>query len=147
YPDLEIHRIIKEQIKFGISDKREKYLSEFVEKASKQASTNERHAEEAERELDSLKKAEYMEDKIGEEFEGIIGSITNFGMFIELPNTIEGLVHISDMDDDYYVYDEVKMNLTGENTQKVYSLGDKIKIRVSKVDLDTREIFFEIDND
>ena len=88
-----------------------------------------------------------MEDKIGEEFEGIIGSITNFGMFIELPNTIEGLVHISDMDDDYYVYDEVKMNLTGENTQKVYSLGDKIKIRVSKVDLDTREIFFEIDND
>lgn len=146
YPDLEIHRIIKEELRFGIGDKRERYLNEFVEEASKRASENERHAEEAERELDSLKKAEYMAEKIGEKFEGIIGSITNFGMFIELENTIEGLVHISDMDDDYYVYDDIKMDLTGENNEKVYSLGDKIKIIVSKVDLDTREIFFEIDN-
>ncbi len=104
----------------------------------------ERLAEEAEREVDDLKKAEYMMDRIGEEFEGIISSVTSFGIFVELPNTIEGLVHITDLDDDYYVYDEKHLMLLGQRTKKIYRLGDSVKVKCSKVDIDNREIFFDI---
>jgi len=144
YPDLIIHRIIKEYLNGEINEKRIGSLSKEVEYASKQSSETERTAQEAEREVDDLKKAEYMLDKIGLQFDGIISSVTSFGMFIALANTIEGLVHISNMDDDYYIYDERHLSLMGERTKKIYRLGDEIKVKVTKVDMAVREIFFEI---
>lgn len=147
YPDLIIHRIIKESLNGGLSDSRDKKLRKIVEDASKQSSDTEKIAVEAEREVDDLKKAEYMSERIGEEFEGIISSVTNFGMFVELPNTIEGLVHISFLDDDYYSYDEKRILLIGERTKKVYRLGDELKVKCSKVDLEAHEVYFEIVKD
>ena len=147
YPDLEIHRIIKEFLNGGIDETRANKLLPIVTEVSKQASEMERVAVDAERELDALKKAEYMANHLGEEFEGIISSVTNFGLFVELPNTIEGLVHITSLYDDYYVYDERYMKLAGEHSGKVFSLGEKINVVVSNVNLDSREIFFEIKND
>lgn len=144
YPDLIIHRIIKEYIHGRIDEKRVKRLTAEVEYAAKQSSETERIAEEAEREVDDLKKAEYMSERIGMEFDGIISSVTNFGMFVELPNTIEGLVHISTINDDYYVYDEKHLSLIGEKTKNVYKLGNEVKIKVSKVDTFAHEIFFEL---
>ena len=85
-----------------------------------------------------------MLDKVGEEFDGIISSVTNFGMFVELPNTIEGLVHISDLHGDYYVYDDRHLSLIGERTKKVYKLGDEVRVLCSKVDVENHEIYFEI---
>lgn len=144
YPDLIIHRIIKEFINGKIDDNRLKKLTGEVEAASKQSSDMERLAQDAEREVDDLKKAEYMSERIGEEYEGIVSSVTNFGMFVELPNTIEGLVHMSTMDDDYYVYDERHLSLIGERTKNIYRLGDDVKIRVLKVDMFSHEIYFEL---
>ncbi len=144
YPDLQIHRIIKEFINGKISDERIKKLEKAVERASKQSSEMERVAQEAEREVEDLKKAEYMKERIGEEFTGLVSSITSFGMFVQLENTIEGLVHISDLDDDFYVYDENHLTLTGERTKKLYRLGDFVKVTCTKVDIDTREIYFNL---
>ncbi|NMM65260.1 ribonuclease R [Clostridium sp. P21] len=144
YPDLIIHRIIKEFINGKINDNRMQRLTSEVEYASKQSSEMERIAQDAEREVEDLKKAEYMSERIGEEFEGIISSVTNFGMFVELPNTIEGLIHISSLDDDYYVYDEKHLSLIGERTKNIYKLGDEAKIKVSKVDMFAHEIYFEL---
>ena len=144
YPDLIIHRIIKEVINEGLSDKRTEKLRKEVEIASKQSSDMERVAMEAEREVDDLKKAEYMSERIGQEFDGIISSVTNFGLFVELPNTIEGLVHMSSLDDDYYVFDERHLTLVGERTKKMYKLGEEVKIIVSKVDLASHEVYFDI---
>ncbi len=104
----------------------------------------ERVAMEAEREVDDLKKAEYMNERIGEEFDGIISSVTNFGLFVELPNTIEGLIHMTSLDDDYYVFDERHLTLVGERTKKTYKLGEDIRVVVSKVDLASHEVYFEI---
>ena len=144
YPDLQIHRIIKEQLNNKIDDKRAARLSNIVEIASKQSSEMERLAQEAEREVDDLKKAEYMQERIGEEFQGIISSVTSFGLFVELPNTIEGLIHITTLDDDYYVYNEAHLCLIGERTKKIYRLGDEVKVRCSRVDIDNREIYFDL---
>lgn len=147
YPDLQIHRIIKEHLNGKIDSKRSKKLVAIVDGASKQSSEMERLAQEAEREVDDLKKAEYMKDRIGEVYDGIISSVTGFGAFIELPNTIEGLVHITSFRDDYYIYDEARLLLVGERTKKIYRLGDKVKVLCSKVDIPNREIFFEIVED
>ena len=107
-------------------------------------SKRERRAVDAERETDDLKKAEYMLDKIGEEYDGIISSVTNFGMFVELPNTIEGLVHVSYMTDDYYRFDERQLAMIGERTAKVFRIGDEISVRVSNVNKEERSVDFEI---
>lgn len=144
YPDLQIHRIIKEFLNGKLDEKRAKQLIPIVSEASKQASEMERVAVDAERELDALKKAEFMHKHIGETFEGIISSVTSFGLFVELPNTIEGLVHITSLYDDYYVYDDRYMTLLGERSGKKFTLGEKIEVLVSNVNLDSREIFFEI---
>lgn len=144
YPDLQIHRIIKEQINGKIDAGRAKKLIGIVDYASKQSSETERVAQEAEREVDDLKKAEYMQDRIGEEFEGIVSSVTSFGMFVELPSTIEGLVHITALEDDYYVYDENHLALIGERTKNIYRLGDEVKVKCSKVDIANREIYFDL---
>lgn len=144
YPDLAIHRIIKDTLSGKINDKRLAKLKSFVEETSKQSSDMERRATEAERETDDLKKTEYMADKIGEEFTGIISSVTSFGIFIQLHNTIEGLVHVSNMIDDYYIYDEKNHTLMGERHRRVYRLGDNVKIKVAKADIETRTIDFAI---
>lgn len=144
YPDLIIHRIIKEYINGQIDESRNSRLTKEVEYASKQSSDMERIAQDAEREVDDLKKAEYMADRIGQVYEGIISSVTSFGIFVELPNTIEGLVHISNMEDDYYVFDEKHLCLIGEKTKNMYRLGDEVKIKVTKVDIDFREIYFDL---
>ena len=147
YPDLQIHRIIKEYINGKIDDERSKKLTALVDYAARQSTETENIATEAEREVDDLKKAEYMLDRLGEEFEGIVSSVTSFGMFVELPNTIEGLIHITALDDDYYVYDENHLCLMGERTKKVYRLGDFVKVRCSKVDIPNREIYFDMVED
>ena len=147
YPDLQIHRIIKEQIHGKIDEKRFNKLKNIVGFAAKQSSEMERKAQDAEREVDDLKKAEYMLDRIGEQFEGIISSVTSFGIFVELPSTIEGLVHITDLDDDYYIYDEAHLSLVGERTKKVYKLGDKVVVECVHVDMANREIFFNLVED
>ena len=144
YPDLQIHRIIKEYLHGEIDEKRINKLKNIVGYAAKQSSEMERKAQDAEREVDDLKKAEYMEDRIGEEFEGIISSVTSFGVFVELPNTIEGLVHVTDLDDDYYIFNEANLSLMGERTKKIYKLGDKVKVECVNVDIANREVFFRI---
>lgn len=144
YPDLQIHRIIKEQLNGKIDEKRSGRLTNIVDIAAKQSSEMERLAQEAEREVDDLKKAEYMQERIGEEFSAIISSVTSFGLFAELPNTVEGLIHITALDDDYYIYDEAHLCLIGERTKKVYRLGDEIKVRCSRVDIDNREVYFDL---
>jgi len=144
YPDLQIHRIIKEYLHGEVDEKRINKLKNIVGYAAKQSSEMERKAQDAEREVDDLKKAEYMEDKIGEEFEGVISSVTSFGMFVQLSNTIEGLVHITDLDDDYYIFNEAHLSLMGERTKKIYKLGDKVKVECINVDIANREVFFKI---
>lgn len=135
---------MKEYINGRMDEKRSKKLIGEVDYASMQSSEMERVAQEAEREVDSLKKAEYMADRVGEEFDGIISSVTNFGIFVQLANTIEGLVHISELTDDYYVYDEKYLSLVGERTKKIYKLGDEARIKVDKVSVDSHEIYFKL---
>ena len=144
YPDLQIHRIIKEYLHGKIGEKRNNKLKNIVGHAAKQSSEMERKAQDAEREVDDLKKAEYMQARIGEEFEGVISSVTSFGVFVELPSTIEGLVHITDLDDDYYIFEENNLRLIGERTKKVYKLGDKVLVECVHVDMPNKEIFFKI---
>ncbi len=145
YPDTIVHRLIRTYLIEGKLDEatREKWNAQMPEIAE-HSSKMERRAVEAERETDELKKAEYMEDKIGEEYDGIISSVTNFGMFVELPNTIEGLVHVSYMTDDYYRFDERHFAMIGERTGNVFRIGDEITVRVVKVNKDERSIDFEI---
>ncbi|MBY0097028.1 ribonuclease R [Mesobacillus maritimus] len=145
YPDTIVHRLIRTYLIEGKVDQatREKWNAQLPEIA-KHASDMERRAVEAERETDELKKAEYMEDKIGVEYDGIISSVTNFGLFVELPNTIEGLVHVSYMTDDYYRYDERHYAMIGERTGNVFRIGDEITVRVVNVNKDERSIDFEI---
>ncbi|TLS35330.1 ribonuclease R [Pseudalkalibacillus caeni] len=145
YPDLIVHRLIRTYLfekKVG-QETREKW-KEALPEIAQHSSAMERRAVDAERETDELKKAEYMEDKIGEEFEGVISGVTNFGLFVELPNTIEGLVHVSYLTDDYYHYDEGNYAMIGERTGNVFRIGDEIEVRVINVNIDERSIDFEI---
>lgn len=144
YPDLQIHRIIKEQLNNKINQKRQDQLSNIVEYASTQSSERERAAELAERDVHDYYKACYMADKVGQEFEGTISSVTNFGMFVELENTIEGLVRLANMADDYYIYDDMTYTIIGERTKKTFRIGDPVRIRVDRVNVDFREIDFEL---
>ncbi|GIO32708.1 MULTISPECIES: ribonuclease R [Paenibacillus] len=146
YPDLVIHRVIREVIENNniLPEKRQEYLASRMPDIAQHSSERERVAVEAERDTDQLKKAEYMLDKVGEEFEGIISSVTGFGMFIELPNTVEGLVRLAGLTDDYYHFDEASMSLIGERTSKVFRIGDEVKIRVARVNMDDHTIDFEM---
>jgi len=144
YPDLQIHRIIKEMIAGKLNEKRIQDLKKIVEEVSIISSEKERNAELAERDVDDMKMAEYMKAHIGETFTGIISSVTSFGLFIELENTIEGLLRVDDLDDDYYVYDEVRLQLVGERTRKIYALGDEITVVVADANPELREIDFEL---
>ena len=147
YPDLVIHRIIKEHLKYGLTPNRERFLRGFVQKASKLSSEAELKAMEAERCCDDMKKCEFMEDKIGNIYEATVTSITNFGIFAEIYCGIEGLVSMSDLKDDYYQYDENSLTLVGKHTGKVFSIGDKIVISVKRSDKTLREIDFLIEEE
>ncbi len=145
YPDLIVHRLIRTYLIEGkVDEETRSKWAESLPNIAEHASNMERRAVEAERETDELKKAEFMLDKIGEEYDGMISSVTNFGMFVELPNTIEGLVHVSYMTDDYYRYDEKHYAMIGERTGNVYRIGDEITVRVVNVNKDERSIDIEI---
>ncbi len=144
YPDLFIHRVISKYLEsdYNISETiKEKYAYQ-AQKYATSSSECEQIATKAERASEDIKKAEYMESKIGEEYEGIISSITSFGMFVELENTIEGLVRLADINDDYYIYDDINKQLIGKETGKIYKLGQKVKIKVANADKQTRKIDF-----
>ena len=146
YPDLFIHRIISKYLEENYDvDERfiEKYKQE-AENRSKQSSEREKMATMVEREAEDMKKAEYMESKIGEEYNGIISSITSFGMFVELENTVEGLIRFENLGNEYFIYDEDRKRLIGERTNTIYKIGDKVKIRVTKANKLLRQIDFEI---
>ena len=149
YPDLQIHRIIKEHINKGISGRREDKLKDIVFKASEQSSEMERKAEVAERDIDKYYKCIYMENKIGEEFTGIISSVTGYGFYVELPDTVEGLVPISSLTQDSYIYDENKHELIGQgygNEMHIISfkIGDEVKVKLDSVNPEAREITFSL---
>lgn len=146
YPDLVIHRIIREVLEGGgaLTEARHEALTARMPDIAQHSSERERVAVDAERDTDKLKKCEFMMDKVGEEFDGIISSVTSFGMFIELENTVEGLIRLSDMSDDYYHFHELHMVLIGERTSKVYRIGDEVKIRVTRVDMEEYNIDFEL---
>ena len=146
YPDLFIHRIISDYILRGYNVK-EDWKEELKEKAriaAENSSEKERTAQKAERESENMKKAEYMEGKIGEIYDGIVSGITSFGMFVELPNTVEGLIRFENMGDEYFIYDEEKKQLIGEKTSKVYKIGDKVKIEVISASKELRRIGFKL---
>jgi ribonuclease R len=145
YPDLLIHRVMREIYTNGsLSSERIEQLQLFLADASDQSSVRERVAVDAERETDDLKQAEYMTSHVGEEFDGIISGVTSFGVFVELDNTIEGLVHVSFLNDDYYRYEEKYYCLIGERTGRVLRIGDKVRIKVSGVNMEERKIDFEL---
>lgn len=144
YPDLQIHRIIKEQLNNKINNKRQEQLAHIVEYASTQSSERERAAELAERDVHDFYKACYMADKVGQEFEGVVSSVTSFGMFVELDNTVEGLIRLANMRDDYYIFDQEKYTIIGERTHKTFKIGDTVKIQVENVNVDFREIDFRL---
>ena len=147
YPDLQIHRIIKETLKGGLSDKRAAHYEKILPEVAVQTSALERRADEAERETDKLKKCEYMSRFIGQDFDGAISGVTYWGLYVELPNTVEGLVRMSDLDDDYYIFDEQHYELIGEMTKKTYKLGQPVRVTVSSTDRLLRTVDFILAKD
>ncbi|MDE7205192.1 MAG: ribonuclease R [Lachnospiraceae bacterium] len=144
YPDLQIHRIIKEQIRGKLNEKRIDHYNEILPEVAKHSSEMERRADEAERETDKLKKVEFMERHIGEIYEGVISSITAWGVYVELPNTIEGMIHVSMLPGDYFYYDEETYEMVGQATDIRYKLGQTLKVRVNATDKISRTIDFVI---
>lgn len=142
YPDLQIHRIIKSFINGKLKPNDQQRFEKILPKVAEHTSITERTAEEAEREVEDLKMAEYMSTKIGNVYDGMISSVTNFGIFVQLENTIEGLIRYSDMVDDYYEFDEKNYYVIGVHNRKIYRLGDTVKIKVIKADLAKRTIDF-----
>ena len=135
YPDLQIHRIIKDNLRGRLErEGKTEHYQQILDEVARQSSICERRAQEAERESDKLKKAEYMSYHLGEEFEGIISGVTGWGMYVELPNTVEGLVHVNTLRDDYYIFDQDAYELRGEMMKKVYRLGQKVRVRVEDAD-------------
>ena len=147
YPDLQIHRIIKENLRDGLAEGRRAHYEAILPQAAIQSSALERRAEEAERETEKLKKCQYMSRFVGEEFAGVISGITNWGFYVELPNTVEGLVRMSDLADDYYIFDEKNYELVGERTRKTYKLGQSVRVTVSGTDPVLRSVDFVLAED
>jgi len=141
YPDLIVHRLLRE---FVINKSDPNTLTLALGEIAERASMTERRAVDAERETQELKKTEYMKDRIGERFQGIICSVTKFGFFVELPNTIEGIVHVSSLQDDHYEFDEGKLQLVGKRKKKVFAIGDSVSVSLVKADIDERKMYFEL---
>lgn len=147
YPDLQIHRIIKEHLRGKMSDAKIRHYDQILEEVARQSSAMERRAEEVERETVKMKKAEFMKQHIGETFDGVISGVTEWGLYVELENTVEGLIHVNTMTDDYYTYDREQYLLKGDMTKKVYAMGQKIRIRVENVDVQTKSIDFSLERE
>lgn len=147
YPDLQIHRIIKEQLRGRMNDDRAAHYRELLPEVAKHSSETERRADEAERETDKLKKVEYMEQHVGESFDGVISGVTGWGLYVELPNTVEGLVHISKLYGDYYYYSEKSSELVGEATGRCFKLGMPVRVNVDGCDRFTRTIDFSLEEE
>jgi ribonuclease R len=145
YPDLIVHRVLREYLEKGIIDgKRKANLERLMPAYAEQSSLREKAAEDAERESIDLKKVEFMERHLGENFEGIISSVTSFGFFVELDNSVEGLVRVSSLTDDYYQFVEKQLALLGEHTKKMYKIGDRVTVQVSRVNTVDRQIDYEL---
>ena len=144
YPDLQIHRIIKENLRGRLNENRISHYEEILPEVARKCSEHGRSAEEAEREVTKMKKAEYMRARIGEEYDGVISGVTKWGIYVELPNTVEGLVHVADMKDDHYEFSEQEYELYGRHTGKTYKLGQRIRVRVADADKVQRTVNFEI---
>ena len=144
YPDLQIHRIIKETLRGRMNHKRIEHYNEILGEVAKHSSEMERRADEVERETIKLKKVQYMEEHIGEAFEGVISGVTEWGFFVELPNTVEGLVRVADLTDDFYHFVEESYEMIGERTGKTYKLGQKVMVRVVATDKVMRTVDFEL---
>lgn len=144
YPDLQIHRIIKETLRGRMNDKRIEHYNSILNEVAKHSSEMERRADEAERETIKLKKVQYMQDHIGEEFDGVVSGVSEYGFYVELPNTIEGLVRVADLNDDFYHFVEDSYELVGERTGKKYKLGQRVKVVVKATDKILRTIDFDV---
>ena len=144
YPDLQIHRIIKDNLRGRMNTGKIDHYEKILPEVAKHSSEMERRADEAERETDKLKKVEYMEERIGQVFEGVISGVTEWGFYVELPNTIEGLVHVTTLTDDYYHYQEATYEMVGEATNRRYKLGQKVKVMVMGTDQLLRTIDFRV---
>ena len=147
YSDLQIHRIIKENLQGKLDDKRIEHYEKILDEVANHVSFTERRADEVEREVDKMKKVEYMSKFIGQEFEGVISGLTSWGMYVELPNTVEGMVRIEEIEDDYYYYDDDKYILVGEHSGKTFSLGEKVRVLLVATDKIQRTIDFKIVED
>lgn len=147
YPDLQIHRIIKEHLRGKMTEGKIRHYAEILEEVAGQSSAMERRAEEVERETVKMKKAEFMKQHIGEVMEGTISGVTEWGLYVELPNTVEGLVHVNSMRDDYYTYEKEKYRFVGDMTKKVYSMGQKVKVRVEQADIATKTVDFSLERE
>ena len=143
YPDLQIHRIIKENLHGGMKEKRRAHYEKILPEVAKHTSTTERRADDAERDTDKLKMVQFMEKHVGETYEGVISGMTGWGIYVELPNTIEGMISVNALRDGYYVYDENHYEMINQNNGKVYKLGQKISVVVAGTDKILRTIDFE----
>lgn len=144
YPDLQIHRIIKDTLRGRMKEKKIQHYQMILDEVAKQSSERERRAAEAERETVRLKKAEYMKRHLHEEFDGVISGMTAWGIYVELPNTVEGLVRVSSLQDDYFEYNESTYEMVGTHTKKTWKLGQAVRIRVTGADTAARTIDFEL---
>ena len=144
YPDLQIHRIIKENLAGKLTEHRINHYTKILDEVALQSSKTERRADEAEREVEKLKKIEFMEPHIGELFEGVISGVSTWGMHVELPNTVEGMVPIASIEDDYYYFDEEHYTLVGEHTNRMFKLGERVKVRLTVADKMLRAIEFKL---
>lgn len=144
YPDLQIHRIIKENLSGRLNESRINHYNNILNDVAFQCSKNERRADEAEREVEKLKKIEFMEPHIGEEFDGVISGVSSWGMYVELPNTVEGIIKIQDIPGDYYYFDEEHYMLVGEHTNTTFKLGERVKVRLETADKLLRSIEFSL---
>ena len=147
YPDLQIHRIIKEQLRGRLMEKRIDHYKEILPEIARQTSRLERRADEAERETDKLKKAQYMKHHIGETLEGIISGITAWGIYVELPNTVEGMIHVARLTGDYYYYKEETFEMVGRDTGRCFKLGQRLKVFVDSVDMVSKSVDFLLAED
>lgn len=147
YPDLQIHRIIKEQLRGRLKEERIDHYRDILPAIAKSSSELERRADEAERETDKLKKVQYMEQYIGECFEGVVSGVTAWGIYVELPNTVEGLVHVSKLSGDYYYYNEKNYEMVGEATGRSFRPGMPVKVRVDNCDMFLKTIDFSLVED
>lgn len=144
YPDLQIHRIIKDSLRGRMNQEKIEHYCKILDEVAKQSSERERRADEAERETIRLKKAEYMSRHLWEEYEGVISGVTGWGLYVELPNTVEGLVHVASLQGDYFEYNENAYEMVGQRTGKTYRLGQTVRVQVVKADRTTRTVDFEL---